>query len=225
MVIMVLTTTASFAQAVSGDVEADTVAILPRERQSYRPTGLRMGTDLLALIITQQQKRFAGWEVNADVDFGRYYLAFDYGSWANQYTVRNGFYDNNGRYYRVGVDVNFLLKDPDRNMFFLGFRHGRSHYTDSIAYTFTDTNFGIIEKIEVNPGVDARWSEITGGIRIKIWKVIWMGYTARFKFGLKTEGERGVRSYDVPGYGLTIRPSTWGYNYQLFVRLPLPKKK
>ena len=33
-------------------------------------------------------------------------------------------------------------------------------------------------------GVNAHWIELTGGLRVKIWKAMWMGYTARFKFGL-----------------------------------------
>jgi hypothetical protein len=58
-----------------------------------------------------------------------------------------------------------------------------------------------------------------------MWKMIWMGYTARFKFGLKTNETGPMLPHDVPGYGRTDKESTWGFNYQIFVRLPVPKKK
>ena len=30
-------------------------------------------------------------------------------------------YSNDGNYGRIGADVNFLTKDPDKNMFFFGY--------------------------------------------------------------------------------------------------------
>ena len=49
---------------------------------NYMPTGIRLGTDLLSIIMSQVDEKFNGWEVNADVDFYLYYLAVDYGYWA-----------------------------------------------------------------------------------------------------------------------------------------------
>ena len=46
---------------------------------NYMPTGIRLGTDLLSIIMSQVDEKFNGWEVNADVDFYRYYFAVDYG--------------------------------------------------------------------------------------------------------------------------------------------------
>lgn len=204
---------------------ADTVKVPPKEKNRFLPTGLRVGVDALSLIRSQTSEKFTGWEVNSDLELNRYYLAFDYGKWSSQIPLKNGYYDNNGKYFRIGADVNFLLKDPDKNMLFLGVRFARSHFTDSASYTVPDASYDTLRTFAVNQGVDARWTEITGGLRVKIWKWLWMGYTARFKFSLKTEGDTFLKAYDVPGYGLTVKPNTWGFNYQIFIRVPLRKQK
>src|SRR6188508_2378397 len=51
----------------------------------YFPTGIRFGTDAFSLVRNTYDETFKGWEVNADVDFYRYYLAVDYGSWGRTY--------------------------------------------------------------------------------------------------------------------------------------------
>ena len=194
-------------------------------RLKFVPTGLRLGTDLLGIVRSQAGTKFSGWEAHADIDFTRYYLTAEYGSWNSNITLKNGAYGNEGTYWRIGADVNFLLKDPDRNMFFLGMRYGRSAYDQTLSLRYTDAVFGQVEKSLVAPNVEASWKELTGGLRVKVWKWIWMGYTARFKFGMNAKNEGNIKSYDVPGYGLTIKNNTWGFNYQLFVRLPIRKEK
>jgi hypothetical protein len=169
------------------------------------------------------QDDFTGWEVNADVDLRRYFLAFDYGAWARKFPGDSVSYSNDGRYWRLGADVNFLLKDAERNMFFIGFRYGRAVFSEDLSVISVDPNWGTIARNYNNTDVTSRWYELTAGIRVKMWKMIWMGYTARFKFGLKHKGDGTMIPHDVPGYGGTDRESTWGFNYQIFIRLPFRK--
>jgi hypothetical protein len=203
----------------SDSASADTVV-----RRSYIPTGIRIGGDLISPVKSQFQNDFSGWEVNADVDFYRYYLAIDYGSWSRTFLSDAGNYSNDGNYWRLGIDVNFLLKDQDRNMFFLGARYGHANFSENLTViahnSFTDT----IENLAyTHSGVNARWFELTTGIRVKIWKIIWMGYTARFKFGLKHDNTENIIPSDIPGYGRTTKDSYWGFNYQIFIRIPVRK--
>lgn len=203
---------------------ADTV------KRDFRPTGIRIGTDVISLIKSRYVPSFTGWEVNADVDFYRYYLAIDYGSWGRNYVQKNdsGSYNNSGNYYRIGVDVNFLTKDPEKNMFFIGFRYGHSVFSETYNAILYDPIWqpsSTASQNFTNSNVKAHWLELTTGLRVRIWKVVWMGYTARFKFGLKTSNTPTLLPSDVPGFGRTDKIDTWGFNYQIFVRLPLPKKK
>jgi hypothetical protein len=183
-------------------------------RRSFLPTGIRFGTDILALAKTGYDDTFDGWELNADVDFYRYYFALDYGYWAR---------DNGGDYIRLGVDVNFLTKDPDKNMFFFGMRYGRSAFSEDLTINEIDPVWGPINTTLTNSNVSGQWFELTTGLRVKIWKVIWLGYTARLKFGLSTGDTPNMLPNDVPGYGRADQDSYWGFNYQLFIRLPVRK--
>jgi hypothetical protein len=201
--------------------QADTIELpIDTVRNRLLPTGIRIGTDVIAIVKSRIQDNFTGWEVNADVDFNRYYLAVDYGTWGRNFSTDSASYQNDGRYWRVGVDVNFLLKDLDRNMFFLGVRYGRSRYSEQMTLISDDDIWGANFDNYSNPAATARWLELTSGIKVKIYQFIWLGYTARFKFGLKAKGQDEMLSHDVPGYGRTDKETAWGFNYQIFFRIP-----
>ena len=207
--------------------KADSVRADSVQKHSYIPTGIRVGTDLISIFKTQYQNDFTGWEVNADIDFYRYFLALDYGSWGRTFSSDSGSYSNDGTYWRAGIDVNFLVKDKDRNMFFIGARYGKANFSEDLyiyAYNpFTGTN-SYVSQDYGHSGINARWLELTTGLRVKIWKVIWMGYTARLKFGLKYDDTEKIIPSDVPGYGRTDKDSYWGFNYQIFIRIPVKKQ-
>lgn len=216
-------------QQQTGDQDTTEVEAKPeipdslKVRPSYIPTGIRIGTDLIQDIKGYTNYTFDGWEINADIDFHRYYLAFDYGKWAQIATLPNGRYNNDGNYFRVGVDANTLKRDPDRNMLFFGFRYARSSFSDNVSYLLTDSIYGDREKHLVNPNVTASWMELTTGLRVKIWKFFWMGYTIRLKFAPQVHGAGELQSFDIPGYGVSARSVYWGFNYQIFFRIPVRK--
>lgn len=191
--------------------------------KSYLPTGIRLGTDLITLGKGQFSNKFNGWELNGDVDFNRYHVAVDYGSWGRSLALKNGLYENDGRYWRVGVDVNFLLKDPDRNMFFLGFRYAGTKFNEVLVYEYTDATFGLVNLPLKNTDRTARWGELVTGLRVKIWRELWMGYTGRLKFSVKERGAKSFDTYDIPGYGTLAKDIYWGFNYQIFWRFAWKK--
>lgn len=207
---------------LSGSLAAQDRLESDSSRHKFLPTGIRIGTDLLSIGKTYYTDYFKGWEINVDADvYRRYYVAVDYGSWSSNFLTDNGVYGNNGLYYRIGVDVNFLLKDPDRNMFYVGLRHGHSNYTDYSDYSYVDPNFGMININVANGNARASWKELTTGIRVKVWKFIWLGATLRIKFALNGKNQVDLISYEVPGYGRTFKTNWYGLNYQLFIRIPV----
>ncbi len=189
-------------------------------RRFQKPTGIRLGTDLISLGKTFANNSLSGWEANADVDFGRYYAALDYGSWSRDLPVTNGTYQNDGRYFRIGLDINFLLKDPDKNMFFLGFRYARANFNEHTVYQINAIDFGDFQIESSNLGAKAGWVELTSGLRVKIWKQFWMGYTGRMKFLPTVNGNPAFETYEIPGFGQTFKNIYWGFNYQVFWRVP-----
>jgi hypothetical protein len=205
------------------------IVLLAQEKDSVRnkflPTGIRFGTDALALVRNTYDETFKGWEVNADVDFYRYYLAVDYGSWGRTYLQDSSSYSNNGNYFRVGADVNFLTKNADKNMFFLGMRYAHSTFSEDYSVIIDDPLWGSSEEVYTNRNVPANWFELTTGLRVRIWKMFWLGYTVRYKFALSMGDTPDLLPHDVPGYGLTNKNAYWGFNYQVLFRIPLTKKQ
>ncbi|MGC1243925.1 MAG: DUF6048 family protein [Chryseosolibacter sp.] len=208
----------ALAQTKAADtLKTDTI------QSKYLPTGVRIGTDVISLVKSSTQGNFQGWEVNGEVDFSRYFLAIDYGNWGRDFHSDSAAYSNQGRFWRAGVDVNFLTKDPDRNVFFLGARYGKSVFTESMSVSRYDPIWGQLNDNFYHADVDAWWLELTTGLRVKIWKIFWIGYTGRFKFALNTEGTDEMLPHDVPGFGKTDKETSWGFNYYLMIRIPLRK--
>jgi hypothetical protein len=195
--------------------------------QKIIPTGVRVGFDAIALGRSKYSDSFNGWEVNADVDLSRYYFTVDVGSWGLDYTTAAEVYSNDGRYFRIGADVNFLTKDPEKNMFFLGLRYGHSRFSERLHIEKIDSMWSLnpINESYANDNIKGNWLELTTGIRVKIWSIIWMGYTARLKFGIKTNETGNLIPHDIPGYGVTAKNVAWGFNYQIFLRIPVRKQQ
>jgi len=219
LLILISFTASAQKEADTAEKKADTV----KQKKDFIPTGIRLGTDAFALVKSTYDESFKGWELNADVDFYRYYLAVDYGYWGRTYISEDTDYSNDGTYVRIGADVNFLKKDPDKNMFFVGMRYAASRFSEEMVINQIDEYWGPISTTINNDNVNARWFEVTTGVRVKIWKMIWLGYTARLKFALSTDNTTDMLPSDVPGYGRAETDSYWGFNYQIFVRLPVRK--
>lgn len=219
-------------QVVNPEMEAEEDTVMterPKKPDSLREKiylrSIRFGTDALALALSSSP-RFQGWEVNADADFGPFYLVGDYGKWGkNETLVNGGDYQNDGTYWRAGLDISILKKDPDRNMLFFGLRYARSSYSEQINLTVNDPYFGTQQYALSNPNASAAWGEMVAGLRVKVWKEFWMGFTSRLKMALAVRGNGELSTYDVPGYGVVGGGSTWGFNYQLFWRIPVARKK
>jgi hypothetical protein len=195
-------------------------------KPDFRPTGIRFGVDVIGPIKSFRQSNFNGWEVSSDVDLHRYLLTVDYGNWGRNFSADSAnfisHYSNTGTYWRVGIDVNFLTRDQERNVFFLGARYGHANYSEKTSFTAFDNNFGQVSGSYFNNNILAHWVELTMGLKVKVYKFIWLGYTGRLKFGLKTH-EKGMLSSDVPGYGRTNKDNTFGFNYYVYFRIPFRK--
>jgi hypothetical protein len=190
-------------------IKQDTVS------ETVRISAIRVAVDLVQPIKTFATQDFSGWEVAADVELKHYYPVVEIGSWSREVGLSNGQYTNNGNYWRIGVDVNFLKKDPVKNMFFFGIRYGHSKYDEQLNYTIITDEFGEVEKSIQNKNVGSGWLELATGLRVKIKGGFWMGYTGRLKFAPGLHEENQLQSYDIPGYGLTFKQPWWGFNYYL----------
>lgn len=127
-------------------------------------------------------------------------------------------------YGKIGVNYNFLYKSsPDYKLHF-GLRGGYS----SFRYDITDitVNSPYWDQTQTTSILDqkasALYGEILGGIRVKIWKSISMGWDFRYRFKFKSSKGSNSDPWFIPGYGATSAISA---SFSLIYTLPFKHKK
>lgn len=228
----------TYGQSVENRADSTSVAISSKidstkaAPSKFMPTGVRVGLDLVSFgqgvqkngirALTQGDVR--QWKFSADVDIYRYFINFEYGQFERMWIAPSSNYLNKGSFIKIGPDVNFFHKDPKQNALFIGLRYAQSKYEDEIAYNYTNVFYGDGTKIAFNTELKSRWFEITTGLKVRLTKYIWSGYTARFKFGVNDNfANNPLAPRWIPGYGASTRESSWGLEYWLIFRVPLKK--
>ncbi len=190
----------------------------------YIPTGLRVGTDLVALGITAFGGDRQRYEFEADVDFHNFYLAGSYGIASYELVEPTFNYANEGSFFRIGIDANFLKSDPDLNTFTFGLRYGRASFSENLNFSDTNRFFGDYSDEQSNINVSSRWFELTTGLRVRLIQNIYMGYNFRVQILKKTSATQQFRTYDIPGFGLNEFDSRWAFNYYIVYRISWKEK-
>ena len=227
---MVLSNVPSYAQTD----EADTTA---RRAFNIRPSVLRVGVTLNDLIRTATNAADTRYSFQGDLAFGRFMLVGEYGvantkqrnnpdRLASPYT-----YDSRGSFLRVGVDVN-LLKDREANdydaagsILLFGLRFGRAQINDELSYELVDEIWGTTVLTQQNDGLAATWAEMTAGVKVEVVKNLFLGYNLRFKFAQGFSDEPTLLPYHIPGFGRSDRTERFGFDYSIFYRIPLKRRK
>jgi Domain of unknown function (DUF6048) len=202
-----------------------------RAKARCGPTGIQVCMDVLCPFYYQYDNREGTqYEFNASVDFASFILEGDYGwgniKWKgyNKAMSSKSAYASKGQYFRIGLDYNLLQDTPDKNMAFLGFRHARSFFKDSLVSEVSYDSTGPIKNgnnliNNKQDNVTARWFEAVAGVKVKVWKMLYVGGAIRYKFGLHFDEADSYVPYDVLGWGLSDgRP--FGFNLYLSLRIP-----
>jgi len=197
-------------------------------QNKFVPTSIRFGTELALLGITAFNSDRSAFEFTTDIDFHKYYLSFDYG-YADR--IRNEskyIYQSTGNYFRIGPDINFLYYDKRSSVLFLGVRYARSNYDDKLTFLREDPSYGTLTIERENNDLEASWVELLIGLKVRIWKELYMGYNLRFKFSRSFEVDN-LFPFDIPGYGSAEDRSRFDLNYYIYYKIkwkekPIPPK-
>jgi len=188
-----------------------------------KPKAFRVGTDLTNLGYTFFANNWTQYEFNADLEVASFFLVADYGILDRTWEDTNYKYNTNGNYARVGLDHNFFAKKEGDDVFFIGLRYGWSNYSEVFDTEVFDPVWGTSVLSESNQDVSARWFEAVLGLKVKIWKQLFLGMTGRLKLARKVTGDESLVSFEIPGYGRAAESSYWGWNYNLYWRFPFKK--
>jgi hypothetical protein len=157
-------------------------------------------------------------------------LEGDYGFGAIQWegtdkraTKTKSKYRSSGKYFRVGLNYNLLKDTPDKNAAFLGVRYAMSFFDDWLTSKISYDSKGVIDNgaavSEHQKGVSANWLEAVAGVKVKVWRFLYVGGTVRYKFWLGMDRADRCRPYDILGWGLN-EEQRFGFSYYLSVRIP-----
>jgi hypothetical protein len=192
----------------------------------FIPTMVRVGGDVLGLARTAIDKNRDPWEVQAEIDIHRYFLAAEFGGEVARYTDDDYKYKSEGTYWRFGADINIIPREAFGSVLYFGLRYGKSTFSEELLGTVNDPVWGDLEIESYNDMAVAEWYEIVTGMKAKVWKNLYMGYALRVKASLKIENsaELEIEPFQIPGYGLGTQDFFFGINYYIAWRFQFQKK-
>jgi hypothetical protein len=179
-------------------------------------------------------------EMTSDVAFNRnkHFLIADmgYSSTARERNaednLRNISYRNTGTYWRIGFDYNLLHKTfTDRkNALLLGLRYARANFSQEAHYTAISTPWGfngtpaspLFSEI-LSDRLNYRWLEMITGLRVAVWRELYLGYTFRVKFAGQAIAADRLLPNEIPGFGTVRSDMKLSFSYHIYYRLPLVK--
>ncbi len=198
---------------------------VPRKKKdsiNFKPYELKLGINTIRSGRTFFDSDLISHEIEVAVGVHKYNLVLDYG--VEEHNRGESFdYQNKGSYFRVGFDRNFSKNKESGNVLSLGLRYGRAYFEDQLIHT-TDHGFGEQIYTLQNKNLTARWLEVVFGVRGKIVSNLYMGFTMRWQFLRKINGETELKTFDIPGFGKTKRKNSTAFDYYLMWRIPLKTK-
>ncbi|MCP4457144.1 MAG: hypothetical protein GY816_03815 [Cytophagales bacterium] len=179
--------------------------------------GLRLAENALNKPKTSQ-------EMQAEVGLlKRYSLVADIG-FANTSRGRTYDYESKGSFWRAGIDVNMSSNVESGDFIGMGLRYAKANFEDKISFdqtTEAQDGSSVIQNLAyANPNLSSEWMELVFKMRVNIWKQFYTGYTMRYQFYNQLNGaDAELKPLDIPGYGKTTRPNSFGFDYYVGWRL------
>jgi hypothetical protein len=164
---------------------------------------------------------FHDFQFDAEAGFLSFDLKTDSG---NRYN-----YNLNGNFGRIGVDYNTFKKNlPGENNYVLfGLRYGYSTMQHSAKdIVILDKKWGDRKASFPETSFSSQWIELTGGLRIQLYKNIGAGWTARFKYMIRSGvSNDGIKPYYIPGFGKGAENIAFGFTYSIYYTIPIVKMR
>lgn len=191
-------------------------------------SSMRVGIDGTAIAQSIFDPSYNAFEINSDLTYKKYILSFDYGTtnYSREFRTeaRNADYANRGYYFRLGGDLNLIPNDVDNNAIFVGLRYARSFFSERLNTMISDPVYGTLAQDLSNSGMTAGWFEVVGGMKVKVTKNVFFGYTFRYKFLRRRSSFQEFVPHDIPGFGRESSKNAVGFNYHVFYQLPFKSK-
>lgn len=178
---------------------------------------LRLGVDLFQPIIHAGNEQTKGYEISADYRLNKtIYLVAEGGFGHSDYQYPELSYTTKNSFVRVGFDKSLLpeISKNDRDMAFVGLRYGLALiHRGTASFVYQDPLYGSTYGTVAGKNMQAHWLEITGGVKVFLWKNIWAGWQVRGKFLLNQKAFRELAPDYLAGYGRGDKNTNFGFNF------------
>lgn len=136
---------------------------------------------------------------------GTYFPTFEMGMGVSDHTdeTTSLHYNVHSPYWRVGLDYNVAKNKRSGNRIFVGVRYAFSTYKyDLNGPDLTDPIYGTTMPFRFS-GVRAtnHWGEAVFGLEAKVWGMLHLGWTFRYRMRFYNKASALGNSWYVPGYG------------------------
>jgi hypothetical protein len=202
--LVLLGSSCAFAQADTTATDSTNAPKVKKPELAGRQ--LCIGMDYFHPIVNYFATGQGAYEITADYyTKNEYYLVMEGGwGWSNvnypnllNYTTKNSFLD-------FGFNKTVLPRDrpTDWDKMFIGLSLAGSYISRERAhYTIVDPLWGIVDSYTNAQSFPAIWAELSGGVRVELWKGICAGWTARGKFMLNGKSFNNLSPQYIAGYG------------------------
>lgn len=191
--------------------------------------GLILGVDLYNPVANLFGQKYGNYEASLSLDiYNRFFPIWEIGIGRANNRPDEMNYTYVGKpalFNRIGIDYNFKYNNNGPGAFYVGLRYGFSAFKYDITnITLESPYWGTsYQESILNQRSKAQWIEALGGIRVRIYKDLMMGWTVRYKWLIKAQGNDFSTPWFIPGYG--NKGSVLGITYSIYYKFPLRKKK
>lgn len=196
---------------------------------AYQPQ-LRFLFDIGNFAFNFADESRTSYEFSLDYQYkNSWYLVAEMGYAKGNIDYENLKYKTNSGYLRIGGDKSLLqpISDRDFDIVFFGFRYGAAIGQRTDATFIVPSSFGPSREGSM-PAQDffVHWGEMTGGIRVEMWKGIYAGWNFRAKFMLNSKTfENKLTPNYIAGYGKADKGTSFGFNVYLGYAIQWQQKK
>ena len=212
-------------------VEEEVVDTL--KKRGKKPYTIRFGLDLSKPFMAQLDNGYFGLELVGDVRlFSEFYGAIELGNEKKTQQSEQINYTTTGNYIKLGFDYNLFKNWKGmNNSIYLGLRIGNSFHKQKVnEYEPYQINHywpaEIIKKgpeIREQDALSARWVEVVTGIKVKMIKNIYMGFSLRLNRLMSDIRPDNFDNLYIPGFNKKTDENVWGagFNYTITYAIPV----
>jgi hypothetical protein len=182
--------------------------------------GVAVSGDLVGLAQKPFGSKFGYFEGAARINLcNRYFPIFEMGyafcdNTGDETSIR---FKTNAPYFRIGADYNFLKNKNSGNRVFGGVRYGFSSFKYDVSDpSFSDPVWNVKQPYDFK-GIQgtAHWAELVFGIEAKIWSIVHLGWSARYKVRLQQKESIHGTPWYIPGFGKNTGTTCWGGTFSV----------